>query len=233
MKKRQRFGFAEHAEGKYYYTVNGVRYTSFSDSNSYGQVGRYDCWTETPCFQRPHGNVKGCPETWKRYQRIGFNSMRLSTSVPTETMLETADEAGYMLIPEGGSWGNGKCKFNIEHFGPQLQETIRACRNHPCVARYSLANESIHGDGGEWRALIDAAREIEQYAALRLRDQSECGVAPVQGIHHGHACRMQHYEAIVKGGDFLRGMGNALGDGPQRRRPHGRFCRPGGQNAVE
>jgi len=88
--RRQRFGFVEHAEGPYYYTVNGVRYTSFSDSNSYGQVGEYDCWTETPCFQPPHGSVLGCLETWRRYQRIGFNSMRLSTSVPTRTMLDTA-----------------------------------------------------------------------------------------------------------------------------------------------
>ncbi len=75
---RQRFGFVEHAEGPYYYTVNGVRYTSFGDSNSYGQVGEYDCWTETPCFQPPHGDFKGCPEMWRRYQRIGFNSMRLN-----------------------------------------------------------------------------------------------------------------------------------------------------------
>ena len=70
-------------------------------ANSYGQVGEYDCWTETPCFQPPHGSVLGCLETWRRYQRIGFNSMRLSTSVPTRHMLETADEAGYLLIPEG------------------------------------------------------------------------------------------------------------------------------------
>ncbi|KKL52185.1 hypothetical protein LCGC14_2288010, partial [marine sediment metagenome] len=103
---RQRFGFVEYSEGEYYYMVNGVRVNCFSDSNSYGQVGEYDCWSTTPCFLPPTGKFKGCPETWKRYQRIGFNMMRLSTSVPTPYMMETADEAGYMLRPEGGSWGN-------------------------------------------------------------------------------------------------------------------------------
>ena len=93
--RSQRFGFVEYLEGPYYYTVNGVRFTSFGDSNSYGQVGEYDCWVETPCFLPPDGKYKGCPETWKRYQRIGFNSMRLSTSVPSRYMLETADEAGF------------------------------------------------------------------------------------------------------------------------------------------
>ncbi|MCY2991199.1 MAG: hypothetical protein NTY19_25485 [Planctomycetota bacterium] len=51
-------------------------------ANSYGQVGEYDCWTETPGFQPPHGSVLGCLETWRRYQRIGFNSMRLASGAP-------------------------------------------------------------------------------------------------------------------------------------------------------
>ena len=36
-----------------------------------------------PASSRRRASGKGCPETWRRYQRIGFNSMRLSTSVPT------------------------------------------------------------------------------------------------------------------------------------------------------
>ncbi len=209
--RRQRFGFVEHAEGPYYYTVNGVRYTSFSDSNSYGQVGEYDCWTETPCFQPPHGSVLGCPETWRRYQRIGFNSMRLSTSVPTRYMLETADEAGYLLIPEGGSWGNGTSQFHAEHFATQLQETIRAVRNHPCVARYSLANESLSQNperpDNPWRGLIDAALEADDTRPLVFEVNPGIGTGPFPGMNRGHAHRMQHYDPIVKGGDHIRGMG--------------------------
>ncbi|NQT85240.1 hypothetical protein HQ560_00660 [bacterium] len=204
---RRRFGFVEHGEGPYYYTVNGVRVTGISDSNSYGQVGEFDCWSRTPCFLPPNGTFKGCPETWKRYQRIGFNTMRLSTSVPTPYMLETADEAGFMLVPEGGSWGNGTCRFSKEGFSAQLQGVIRACRNHPSVARYSMANESFQGDGGPWRWLIDAAWDVDPTRPYVFEVNPGRGTGTVAGMEAGHAWRMQHYAPIVEGGDFIRGMG--------------------------
>jgi hypothetical protein len=208
---RQRFGFVEHAEWPYYYTVNGVRYASFSDSNSYGQIGEYDCWTETPCFQAPHGDVKGCPDTWRRYQRLGFNSMRLSTSVPTKTMLETADEAGYMLIPEGGSWGNNTAKFNRQTFGRQLQDTIRVCRNHPSVSRYSLCNEprEMRDDNWVWRGIVDDAYAADPARPLVMETHRQ-GHGRVEGLVSGaHAYLMQHYDPIEKvgGGKDIRGMG--------------------------
>ncbi|MEI8235223.1 MAG: sugar-binding domain-containing protein [Verrucomicrobiota bacterium] len=208
---RQRFGFVEYQEGPFYYTVNGVRFTSFSDSNSYGQIGEYDCWTETPAFQ-PLGGFKGCAETWKRYQRIGFNNMRLSTSVPTRYMLETADEAGYMLVPEGGCWGNGTCKFDKTNFCFQIKETIRATRNHPCVARYSLANESLGGDvaspENKWRWLIDAAVEADPTRPY-VFEVNTGQTGAVSGMEKGHAHQMGHYEMMphVKSGDHIRGMG--------------------------
>jgi hypothetical protein len=208
--RRQRFGFVEHAEGANYYTVNGVRYTGFGDSNSYGQVGEYDCWTETRCFQPPQGDVKGCPETWRRYQRIGFNTMRLSTSVPTRYMLETADEAGFLLVPEGGSWGNGTSQFHQERFSGQVQGLIRAVRNHPSVARYSLANESLPADvlspNNSWRWLIDAALEADPTRPC-VFEVNNTRTGEVPGMTSGHAHQMEHYMPIVKSGDHIRGMG--------------------------
>ena len=209
--KRQRFGFVEHGEGEFYYTVNGVRYTSFSDSNSYGQIGEYDCWTETPCFQLPHGNVKGCPETWKRYQRLGFNSMRLSTSVPTETMLATADEAGYMLIAEGGSWGNTTAKFHRQNFGRQLQDMIRVVRNHPSVARYSICNEPREPRNANWvwRGSIDDAYAADATRPLVMETHKQ-GTGRVEGLVSGaHAFLTQHYDPIEKvgAGKGIRLMG--------------------------
>ncbi len=206
-RERKRFGFVEYGEGPYYYTVNGVRFTSIGDSNSYGQVGEYDCWTETACFLPPDGTYGGCPETWKRYQRIGFNSMRLSTSVPTRYMLETADEAGFMLIPEGGSWGNNTCTFAKDAFSRQLQGMMRVCRGYPSVARYSMANESISGDGGPWRWLIDAAVETDPTRPYVFEIHGNRGTGRIKGMESGHAYRMQHYDPIVQGGDFIRGMG--------------------------
>ena len=212
-RRRERFGFVEHAEGPYYYTVNGVRYTSFGDSNSYGQVGEYDCWTETPCFQPSHGGLAGCPETWRRYQRVGFNSMRLSTSVPTRTMLETADEAGFMLNPEGASWGNGLGRFEPSRFCGQLQGMIRAVRNHPCVARYSLANESLpaatSSPQNPWRRLIDAAMDADDTRPYVFEvNNRQTGEVP--GMKRGHAHQMEHYMPIVPSGDHIRGMGECV-----------------------
>ena len=200
--RQQRFGFVEHAEGPYYYTVNGVRYTGFGDSNSYGQIGEYDCWTESSCFQPPHGNIKGCAETWKRYQRIGFNSMRLSTSVPTPYMLDTADEAGYMLHPEGGHWQVEKHSTFHPVLTPlQLQETIVACRNHPCVQFYSLANEVAIGGGAlakpDWpfRRLIDAALEVDPTRPLVFNPEPDkFRNWRLDGVRGGHAMLMGHYD---------------------------------------
>jgi len=211
-RRQQRFGFVEYQEGPFYYTVNGVRFTSFGDSNSYGQIGEYDCWTETPAFQPPHSGFKGCPETWKRYQRIGFNDMRLSTSVPTRYMLETADEAGYMLVPEGGSWSSGLNKFDKANFCFQIQETIRVARNHPCIARYSLANESLPANfaspKNEWRWLIDAAVAVDPTRPYVFEvNNNQTGAVP--GMEQGHAQQMGHYMPMphVQTADHIRGMG--------------------------
>jgi hypothetical protein len=208
----QRFGFVEHAEGPFYYTVNGVRYTSMGETISYGQVGEYDCWTETPCFQVPHGDVKGCPETWKRYQRIGFNSMRLSTSVPTEAMLATADEAGYMLIPEGGSWGNGTATFDRQNFARQLQAMIRVARNHPCVSRYSICNEPREPRDANWcwRGTIDDAREADDIRPLVMEVHHAGGGRVESRTGAAHAWVMEHYadpSQPANAGSGLRGMG--------------------------
>ena len=206
-----RFGFVEYQEGPFYYTVNGVRFTSFSDSNAYGQIGEYDCYTETPCFQPPHGEFKGCPETWKRYQKMGFNSMRLHVSAaPAPYMLETADEAGYMLIPEGGCWGNGNSSFDKTNFGFQLQTMVKVARNHPSVARYSMCNEAVPKDfnspENSWRELIDLALEVDATRPLVYEvNPNLTGV--MKGMNSGHANLMEHYMPVVMGGDRIRGMG--------------------------
>ena len=209
---RQRFGFAEHKEGPFYYTVNGVRYTGFGDCNAYGQIGEYDCWTETACFQPPHGEFKGCPEMWKRYQRIGFNMMRVHQSVPTRYMLETADEAGFMLVPEGAGRA-GDYKFDKANFSFQIQELIRVSRNHPSVARYSLSNESLPRDFAssynQWRWLIDAAVEVDPTRPLVFEVcNGQSGSVP--GMEKGHAYQMEHYVPVVKGGDHIRGLGECV-----------------------
>jgi len=206
---RQRFGFAEHQEGPFYYTINGVRYTSLADSNAYGQIGEFDCWSETAAFQPPHGEVKGCSETWRRYQRIGFNSMRLHQSVPTRYMLETADEAGFLLMPEGAGRA-AAAKFDKDKWTSQIQAMVQVSRNHPSVARYSLSNESTPVDyaspKNEKRWLIDAALEMDPTRPL-VFEVCNCRSGAVPGMETGHAFQMEHYVPVVKGGDHIRGLG--------------------------
>ena len=205
--RRERFGFVEHAEGPYYYMVNGVRVNGLGDSVAFGQLHEYDCWTNMACFQPPSGKSKGCPGTWNRFQRIGFNTVRTHLSVPSRYMLETADEAGFMLIPEvGGKWvDTGDFGARYER---QVRGIIRTCRNHPSVARYSLGNEMYGLKKDEREGMIDAASEADAtrpyiFDGLDIADAAR---QRVDGTKGGHALVMDHYLAAKKG-DYLRGMG--------------------------
>ena len=68
----QRFGFVEHAEGPFYYTVNGVRVTGFSDATAEGQVSCYDsysspAWRRQPC-PGPGGRVVARHADWNQHE---------------------------------------------------------------------------------------------------------------------------------------------------------------------
>ena len=205
----QRFGFVEHAEGPYYYTVNGVRITGMSDATAEGQISHYDAYGASAAFLPPTKPGTGCPETWKRYQRIGINTNRTHCSPPTDYMMETADEAGFMLIPEAPIWGNGLSRFQPDATPQTVRDMGLQCRNHPCVARYSLTNEVAgpRDDKWPWRALIDAMLEVDDRHPL-VFELNFPGSPQVAGLKRGHASVMEHYTDIhAKGGDFIRGMG--------------------------
>lgn len=136
----QRFGFVEHAEGPYYYTVNGVRVTGISDATAEGQVSFYDSYS-SPAWLPPTTLDTGAPESWRRYMRVGINMNRLHCSPPTEYMMETADEVGFMIEAEAPIWGNGLSRYNPQYTPQTYHDLGIACRNHPCIARYSLTNE--------------------------------------------------------------------------------------------
>lgn len=140
-KHSQRFGFCEHSEGKYYYMVNNVRVNGLGDGTAENQMSYYDCYSTAPAFLPPTDSTLGCPESWKRYMRIGFNSLRLHCSLPTQYMMDVADELGLMLIPEAPIWGNNLCKYHSVYTPQTIKAMIKFCRNHPSVVRYSLTNE--------------------------------------------------------------------------------------------
>lgn len=215
----QRFGFVEHAEGPFYYTVNGVRVTGFSDATAEGQTSFYDSYS-SPAWLPPTQPGTGAPESWRRYLRVGININRLHCSPPTEYMMAAADEVGFMLIPEAPIWGNGLSRYNPDYTPQTYQDMGRACRNHPSVARYSLSNE-VRDWPDHWPSAIDDMRTVDDLHPL---------VYELHGLGHGliaglksdsHAWIMEHYTNIrekVGAGKGIRGMGenfwqkNSLGE---------------------
>lgn len=206
----QRFGFVEHAEGPHYYTVNGVRVTGISDATAEGQVSFYDAYS-SPAWLPPSGPGTGAPESWRRYMRIGINANRLHASPPTEYMMQTADELGFLLIPEAPIWGNGLSRYCPAYTPQTYHDMGRACRNHPSVARYSLTNEvrDKRDERWPWRAAIDDMREVDDLHPLTF-ELHALGNGKVEGFKGGHAWIMEHYTDIhekVGPEKGIRGMG--------------------------
>ena len=73
----RRFGFAEWTEGPYYYLVNGVRLNFISDATPEAAMSEYDCYSTAAAFLPPTVAGSGCPETWKRYMRLGICANRI------------------------------------------------------------------------------------------------------------------------------------------------------------
>jgi hypothetical protein len=115
--------------------------TQVGDVTTESQIGYYDAYATLPAFLPPTGPGTGCPETWRRYMRCGINSNRVSCGLPTEYMMQAADETGFMLIPEAVTFGNNTCRYNDIYHPQTVREMGLLCRNHPCVIRYSLGNE--------------------------------------------------------------------------------------------
>jgi beta-galactosidase/beta-glucuronidase len=95
--------------------------------------------------------------------RIGINSNLTHGSPPTDAMMEAADDAGIMLIPESPIRGNELSRFNPGYTPQSVRNMGRHCRNHPGMARYTLTNEGGDKRGGQWPwpALIDAMLGVD------------------------------------------------------------------------
>ncbi len=202
----QRFGFVEHAEGPYYYTVNGVRVNGFSDATAEAQLSEFDAYAQLPAYQ----TALACRETWKRFMRIGINSNRIHQSAPTDLMLDTADEVGFMLIPETGIRGAHNQGWHPIYLPQAEREMVVHARNHPSVARYSLQNE-MPFDQPHWAALIDAATQADPTRPLVFEDSLVGRQLPLKATRingaQGHAYVMPHYVDYPKPCREIFGLG--------------------------
>ena len=201
---QQRFGFVEHAEGPYYYTVNGVRLNLPSDATAITQGSVYDGYAEAAAFKAPTGPGTGCAETWKRYMRLGIRANRSHQEPPTEYILSVADEVGFVLIPESairGSYLPQSHDPKEPGYASHLREMVEQCRNHPSVARYSLSNEM-----GAIPELIDYAAPYDATRPLVYESNGHNKSTRVE-TSKGHAYTIAHYCAWPRPARQIFGMG--------------------------
>jgi len=188
----KRFGFAEWGEGPYYYTINGVRIgCQPSDGTTEAQYGA-DAYSTASCFS----TIAGCRESWKRYMRLGVNTNRLHSSIPTETMMNAGDEVGFMMIPESGIRGFDQSGiWDSATYCADVAEMVQTCRDHPSVCRYSILNEWNYGDCGTTeRMLIDAAWQQDSLRPMVLEGAYGNMAEKKVGLHtNGHGYTMIHY----------------------------------------
>ncbi len=204
-RKSQRFGFVEWTEGPLYYLVNGVRVNQVSDGTPESAMSEYDCYSTSPAFLPPTGPNTGCPETWRRYMRLGISANRIHQSTPTRYMLDVADELGFMIIPETAIRGCQAQEWHDRYLSQAVAEMARFSRNHPSVCRYSLANEV----NPEWIPdLIDAIEPEDWTRPLVFEDNQVNKPVRIAGRHgKGHAYAMLHYRAHPQPITMITGLG--------------------------
>lgn len=199
----ERFGFVEWTEGPNYYMVNGIRINQVSDGTPEPAMSEYDCYSLSPAFLPPTDSTLGCLETWKRYMRLGISANRIHQSTPTKYMMDAADEAGFMLIPETAIRGCQEQKWHDTYLPQAVMELAQVCRNHPSVCRYSLQNEA----DPDWiPVLIDSIKKIDPLRPLVFEDDEINKPARIDS-KSGHAYAMLHYVDYPKPAQIITGMG--------------------------
>ncbi len=217
----RRFGFVEWTEGPFYYQVNGVRLNFISDATPEAAMSEYDCYATAAAFLPPTLAGTGCPETWKRYMRLGICANRIHQSTPTEYMLNAADEAGFLLIPETAIRGYQKQHWQEENFTRAPKELAAVCRNHPSVCCYSLQNEENPAWVG---ALADAIVTVDDTRPLLFEDSEQNHPGPVFGRSGAHAYAMLHYRPVpTNSAVMIVGMGECAWNGRDHERTNAPF----------
>ena len=217
----RRFGFVEWTEGPYYYRVNGVRLNLISDATPEAAMSEYDCYSTAAAFLPPTVPGTGCPETWKRYMRVGICANRIHQSTPTEYMMAAADETGFMLIPETAIRGYQKERWNEENFTRAPKELAQACRNHPSVCFYSLQNEQNPAWVGP---LADAIVTVDDTRPLVFEDSEQNHPGAMFGRSGAHAYAMLHYQTPpTNATSMIAGMGECAWNGSANQRTNAPF----------
>jgi hypothetical protein len=204
-----RFGFVEHAEAGYYYTLNGVRVNHLSDATPENGMSYYDAYSFTGSYYQTNPR-----DVWGAYMRAGLTSNRIHQSTPTEAMLAAADEVGFLLKPESpvrGGCDYDSCPrpWDLSVFGQSVAELVHACRGHPSVFSFSVENESLEVEEGQplIAALIDAAAGADP--TVPLTTEGSGGVARYNGTAGASAVNLLHYAVPDHTRTHIRAVGES------------------------
>jgi hypothetical protein len=207
----RRFGFVEHGEGPTFYTINKVRIFQFQDgTQEHAWSPNHHDGFQTSYAQLP-GWSSGAAETWRNYLRLGFNTFRLHNSAGSESMLDDADEVGFMIVGESGIRGYAKPE---ESWSPvykpaAIEAMARFYRSHPSVFRYSLDNEWAAATRDETiaRGLIDAAVAADPARPLSFSQDKSPWVKEFFGSDkRHHAFVLDHYHTPATQPDAIAGI---------------------------
>ena len=209
----RRFGFAEYGEDGSHYTINGISVFEFQDGtqehlwNPPGQDGFQTSYVQLDGWK----TTAAAAETWRKYMRLGFNCFRMHSSAGSETMLDAADEVGFMLVGESGIRGYAKPEeeWSDTYKPAAIQAMCRRYRNHPSVVRYSLDNEwaEVTRKDSIARGLIDAAVSEDPTRPLSFSQDKPPWVQKFigsDGTHH--AWVLDHYHLPVAREGELSGI---------------------------
>jgi hypothetical protein len=205
---KQRFGFVEHSEGPYYYTINGVRVNMPSDASAATQGCVYDAYTESDAYKYSKDYNKGCQFTWKKFMKLGIRANRTHQEPPTQNMLDAADEMGFILIPETAIRGSyyPQTYTPNDYYRQHIEDMVKECRNHPSVARYSLSNEM-----GAISQLLDMALPYDNTRPYVYESNTHDRVTRVVS-QLGHAYVMAHYVDYPRPANGIYGLGEYAWD---------------------
>jgi hypothetical protein len=139
----QRFGFTEITEQKsgnaLYFAVNGVPVFQNFDSPTEVNMRPGAAFHFSSAWSSSDGGAK---ESIRRYQSIGINGFRIHQAPVSDAILNAADETGFFIVPEAGINQNKDLAIDTALWGANIRAMIRFTRQHPCVVRYSLWNET-------------------------------------------------------------------------------------------
>lgn len=159
------------------------------------------------------------PDLWRRdaelYREANFNLIRTAHYPPPEEFITACDELGLFIECESPMWQSGLDENNI------LQATIemvQACRNHPSVLFWSLANEAAWCD-----AYYLSSQVVKKLDPLRPQtfegnenDHGNCSIGsrhyPASDvpkrdhnagrpIHYGEFCHLSSYSRFELSAD--------------------------------